>query len=103
MLGDAVISWPSKKQTVVALSTKEAEYTAFTDASREALWLRQLLLGINFEEVGAARAWGPAALAPLPIEVLRTEVGSYSILWIGSALHQTEIWSLSAEAPAALL
>ena len=56
MLGDAVISWPSKKQTVVALSTKEAEYTAFTDASREALWLRQLLLGINFEEVGAARA-----------------------------------------------
>ena len=47
MLGNAAISWSSKKQTLVALSTKEAEYTAFTEASREALWLRQLLLDIG--------------------------------------------------------
>ena len=47
MLGNAAISWSSKKQTLVALSTKEAEYTAFTEASREALWLRQLLSDIN--------------------------------------------------------
>ena len=47
MLGNAAISWSSKKQTLVALSTKEAEYTAFTEASREALWLRQLLLDID--------------------------------------------------------
>ena len=39
MLGNAAISWSSKKQTLVALSTKEAKYTAFTEASREALWL----------------------------------------------------------------
>ena len=36
-----------KKQTLVAQSTKEAEYTAFNEASREALWLRQLLSDIN--------------------------------------------------------
>ena len=47
MLGNAAISWSSKKQTLIALSTKEVEYTAFTEASREALWLRQLLLDIN--------------------------------------------------------
>ena len=47
ILGNAAISWSSKKQTLVALSTKEAEYTAFTEASREALWLRQLLSDIN--------------------------------------------------------
>ena len=46
-LGNAAISWSSKKQTLVAQSTKEAEYTAFNEASREALWLRQLLLDIN--------------------------------------------------------
>ena len=47
MLGNAAISWSSKKQTLVALSTKEAEYTVFTEASREALWLWQLLLDID--------------------------------------------------------
>lgn len=45
--GNAAISWSSKKQTLIALSAKEAEYAAFTEASREALWLRQLLLDIN--------------------------------------------------------
>ena len=39
LLNSAAISWSSKKQSLVALSTKEAEYTAFTEASREALWL----------------------------------------------------------------
>ena len=47
VLGNAAISWSSKKQTLVTLSTKEAEYTAFTEASREALWLRQLLLDVH--------------------------------------------------------
>ena len=47
MLGNTAISWSSKKQTLVAQSTKEAEYTAFNEASREALWLRQLLSDIN--------------------------------------------------------
>ena len=47
LLGNAAVSWSSKKQTLVALSTKEAEYTAFTEASREALWLRQLLSDID--------------------------------------------------------
>ena len=44
---NAAISWSSKKQSLVALSTKEAEYTAFTGASRETLWLRRLLNDIE--------------------------------------------------------
>ena len=47
MFGNTAISWSSKKQAHVAQSTKEAEYTAFNEASREALWLRQLLSDIN--------------------------------------------------------
>ena len=50
LLNNTAISWSSKKQSLVALSTKEAEYTAFTEASREALWLRRLLQDIEKHE-----------------------------------------------------
>jgi hypothetical protein len=38
----ASVSWQAKSQSVVALSTLEAEYIACSDATREALWLRRL-------------------------------------------------------------
>ena len=38
------ISWLSKKQAVVALSTSEAEYVALSSATQEAVWLRKLLI-----------------------------------------------------------
>ena len=41
-LGEGPISWSSKKQHAVALSTTEAEYTAMAHAAREAIWLRNL-------------------------------------------------------------
>ena len=43
MLGDGVVSWSSKRQPTVALSTTEAEYMATSHCTREAMWLRQLL------------------------------------------------------------
>jgi hypothetical protein len=42
-LGSAMVSWCSRKQTYVALSTAEAEYIALSVAVREAVWLRKLL------------------------------------------------------------
>ena len=36
------LSWRSKKQTSVALSTAEAEYIALSGAVQEAIWMRQL-------------------------------------------------------------
>jgi hypothetical protein len=41
------ISWMSKRQVVVALSTKEVEYMAATHASKEVVWLQILCLGIG--------------------------------------------------------
>ena len=41
LFGGAV-SWMSKKQSVVALSTIEAENMATTHASKEAVWLQRL-------------------------------------------------------------
>ncbi|PIK49151.1 putative Gag-pol polyprotein [Apostichopus japonicus] len=38
----AAVSWKSKKQTCVALSTAEAEYIALASAAQEAVWLQRL-------------------------------------------------------------
>jgi len=42
-LGCCAISWQSKQQTSVALSSMEAEYMAACAASQEAIWLRRLI------------------------------------------------------------
>ena len=46
MAGGA-ISWMSKKQATVALSTSEAEYVTLSSATQEAVWLRRLLTGLK--------------------------------------------------------
>ena len=43
LLGNGAISWGSKKQACVALSTTEAEYVALSQATREAVWLQKLM------------------------------------------------------------
>eukprot|EP00253_Pinus_taeda_P004156 PITA_04156 len=45
-LGSAVVSWFSRKQQSVALSSAEAEYMAVSLASCEAIWLRKMLFGL---------------------------------------------------------
>jgi hypothetical protein len=49
MLGGAAISWSSKKQTTVALSSTEAEYIAASNAGKEAVWLRRLLTNLGID------------------------------------------------------
>jgi hypothetical protein len=43
MLQGAAILWKSNKQSMVTLSSTEAEYVGSSDAAREGIWLRRLL------------------------------------------------------------
>lgn len=43
MYNGCLVNWKATLQHVVALSTTEAEYTAATEAVKEALWLQGLL------------------------------------------------------------
>lgn len=41
-IGSGAISWSSKRQSTVSLSSCEAEYVAQTQATKEAIWSRSL-------------------------------------------------------------
>ena len=41
-ISGGAVTWSSKKQSCVALSTAEAEYVALSSAAQEAVWMRQL-------------------------------------------------------------
>nr|GAT57284.1 predicted protein [Mycena chlorophos] len=51
-LGSGVISWASRKQKCVALSSAEAEYIAASEVTQEACWLRSLTTGVDAGPTG---------------------------------------------------
>ncbi|KAJ0556958.1 putative RNA-directed DNA polymerase [Helianthus annuus] len=56
-IGSSAISWSSKKQPVVALSTCEAEYIAANSAACQGVWLRKLLLELGYDQKGPTVIW----------------------------------------------
>ena len=52
-MGSGAISWASKKQSIVALSTAEAEYVAATAAACQAVWMRRMLRSLGQEQAKA--------------------------------------------------
>ena len=50
-MGLGAISWDSKKQPIVALSTAEAEYAAATTTTCQAIWMRRMLRSLCQEQV----------------------------------------------------
>ena len=52
-LGSSPITWMSKKQSTIALSSTEAEYIALTTGAKEALHLRHLLMQLGYQPSSA--------------------------------------------------
>jgi hypothetical protein len=50
LLNGAAVSWKSKRQRTVALSTAEAEYVALSETAREVLFLRGLMADLGFPQ-----------------------------------------------------
>ena len=49
-MSGGAISWKASLQSVVALSTTEAQYIALTEAVKEAIWLRGLISELGFKQ-----------------------------------------------------
>jgi len=49
-IGDSTVTWRSKRQFVIALSSTEAEYVSLCHAAQEAVWLRRFLNDLGFEQ-----------------------------------------------------
>ena len=47
-MGTGAISWSSKLQSIVTLSTTEAEYVAAVSAAQELLWMRNLMTEMGY-------------------------------------------------------
>ena len=53
-MGSGVVSWSSKLQPLVALSTTEAEYVAATSSGAECIWMRSLLSELGYDMSGSS-------------------------------------------------
>ena len=76
-IGNCTVSWRSKKQSVVALSSCEAEYISLCSAAQETVWLRNLLADVGFEQTQATTMrednQGAMCLARNPKDHTRTK------------------------------
>jgi hypothetical protein len=51
MMAGGAITWFSKKQSITAMSSTEAEYIALSEAARKARWLRNLFFELGFTQI----------------------------------------------------
>ncbi|GBN98877.1 Copia protein [Araneus ventricosus] len=77
ILSGSTISWESRKQCTVALSSTEAEYVALSDGTKEAIYLRKLLNELHDADLKSVRLLsdnkGAIKLADNPI-LLQTHI-----------------------------
>ncbi|GKG32559.1 hypothetical protein Tco_0430069, partial [Tanacetum coccineum] len=80
LLGSGAISWASKKQTCITGSTMESEFMALVAASKEAEWLKNLLLKISLRVK-------PIAPISIRCDSAATLAKAYSQMYNGKSRH----------------
>ena len=76
LLSGGAVSWLSKKQATVALSTAVAEYIALSQAAQEGIWLKRLLSDLGVEAMSTVILednQGAIAIAKNPVNHSRTK------------------------------
>ena len=58
IMGGGTITWGSKNQTSVSLSSTESKYVALADVAQEITWLRNLLEGLGYEQCAPTKLYG---------------------------------------------
>eukprot|EP00253_Pinus_taeda_P035633 PITA_35633 len=56
-LGSGPVTWACKKQSAISLSSAEAEYHGAIEASKESLWLHQILSEFGFQQRHPTTLW----------------------------------------------
>lgn len=89
------ISWKSKKQPTVALSTCEAEYIGLATTTQESMYLAQLLSGIDNREYRCTKMYGDnqgaIALSKNPVNRQRSKHIDVKYHFIRDALSEGKI------------
>ena len=92
LMAKGPISWTSKKQPVIALSTSEAEYVAVSAAAQEAVWLRRFLADLKAlpedPTIIMKNNQGAIALAKNPIAHARTKHIDIKYHYIREAIQE---------------
>jgi hypothetical protein len=118
LLAGGSISWQSKKQKTVALSTVEAEYMAATQSTKEALWWRSTMHGLGYGTDQPTSllsdSQGAIALAKNPEHHARTKHidiqyhftrervadGSIALAFVGTEDMAADVLTKALESPA---
>ena len=106
-LGGAAVSWTSRLQQTVALSSAESEYMAASAASQEAIHLRRLLESLGFKQEGPTVIYddnqGAIAMTKNPVMHRRTNIRHHFVREAVARRDVTLVYVPTSEQAADLL
>eukprot|EP00794_Sanderia_malayensis_P004477 gene4477-biopygen3644 len=94
-IGNGTGSWKARRQSIVALSSTEAEYVSLSSAAQETIWMRNLLESIGFQQLDPTTICednqGAIAVAKNPGNHPKTKHISIKYHFIREAVEKNEI------------